>query len=492
MLAQDFENSIFQLSDEKIMTKMNFTFSLSLFLFFIISTQTYSQLMRKGPYLIYNGNENEMQVLWQTYSTDTCQIDWGTDTLYNLGSAQTFENGSDHQHTYTITDLAPFTKYYYRVLVNQEIHSSTFRSAPDSNATNLDFFAYGDTRSNPGAHDQVAAAIISTYNNEPDLQSLVIFGGDFVSNGDVESYWDSQFFDPTYTNIQEMLATVPYQSCMGNHEGSGGLFVKYFPYPFVAGRYWSFDYGPAHFAVVDQYTSYGPGSAQLTWLQNDLASTNKPWKFIYLHEPGWSAGGGHENNTSVQNYIQPLCLQYGVQILFAGHNHYYARAIVDNIQHITTGGGGAPLYQPNLNYPNIVAGASAFHFCKIEINNQILRFTAIKSTGEVIDTFTIVNSPTDIESERRQIVSNNYILDNAYPDPFNPTTTINYYVPEFSFVSIKVFDVLGNEVAILINENKTAGNYRVEFSAAGLPSGIYFYRLQSGSFVETKKMVLMK
>jgi hypothetical protein len=481
------------------MNKMNYTFSLLLFLVFIISNLVYSQLTRKGPYLIFNGNETEMQVLWQTYSTDTCQIDWGIDTLYNAGSAQTFEYGTDHQHIYTITNLTSSTKYFYRVSLNQELHSGTFRSAPDSNATNLDFFAYGDTRSNPGAHDQVAAAMISAYINEPDLQSVVIFGGDFVYNGASESYWDNEFFNHSYQNIQEMLATLPYQSCIGNHEGSGVLFQKYFPYPFVAGRYWSFDYGPAHFVVVDQYTSYTPGSAQLTWITNDLASTNKTWKFICLHEPGWSAGGGHENNTSVQNYIQPLCIQYGVQIIFAGHNHYYARAVVDNIQHITTGGGGAPLYQPNLNYPYIVAGASAYHFCKIEINNQILHFTAIKSTGEVIDTFTIVNPPTVIESERKQIVSQDYILDHAYPNPFNPSTTINYSIPEASFITLKVFDVLGNEVATLVNENKPAGIYEVEFSAAGLPSGIYFYRLQavpstnSGqTFVETKKMILLK
>lgn len=448
--------------------------------------------MRKGPYLIYNGNESEMQVLWQTYSTDTCQIDWGTDTLYNLGNAQTFEYGTDHQHTYTISNLTPSTKYFYRVNVNQEVHTGTFRSAPDSNATNFDFFAYGDTRSNPGIHDQVTSAMISAYNNQPDLQSVVIFAGDFVYNGSSESYWDNELFNHSYQNIQEMLATAPYQSCIGNHEGSGALFVKYFPYPFVAGRYWSFDYGPAHFAIIDQYTSYGPGSAQLTWLQNDLASTNKPWKFICLHKPGWSAGGGHENNTSVQNYIQPLCVQYGVQILFAGHNHYYARAVVNNIQHITTGGGGAPLYQPNLNYPYIVAGASAYHFCKIEINNEILHFTAIKSTGEIIDTFTITNQLVNVNAEKNQIALKSYVLENAYPNPFNPSTTISYYLPENSFVTLKVFDIVGNEVATLVNDELSAGKHEVEFNGEGLTTGIYFYQLRTEDFVQTKKILLLK
>jgi photosystem II stability/assembly factor-like uncharacterized protein len=83
-------------------------------------------------------------------------------------------------------------------------------------------------------------------------------------------------------------------------------------------------------------------------------------------------------------------------------------------------------------------------------------------------------------------------LEQNYPNPFNPNTTIQYQNPELSFVSIKVYDVLGNEVDLLVNEEKPIGNYEVEFDATRLPSGIYFYRLQAGDFVETKKMVLLK
>ena len=85
-----------------------------------------------------------------------------------------------------------------------------------------------------------------------------------------------------------------------------------------------------------------------------------------------------------------------------------------------------------------------------------------------------------------------FSLGQNYPNPFNPSTTINYSIPEFSFVTLKVYDVLGSEVATLVNEDKSVGSYEVEFDATGLPSGIYFYKLQAGSFVETKKMVLMK
>jgi len=85
-----------------------------------------------------------------------------------------------------------------------------------------------------------------------------------------------------------------------------------------------------------------------------------------------------------------------------------------------------------------------------------------------------------------------FSLGQNYPNPFNPSTTINYSIPEFSFVTLKVYDVLGSEVATLVNEDKSVGSYEVEFDANELTSGIYFYKIQSGSFVETKKMVLMK
>ena len=87
----------------------------------------------------------------------------------------------------------------------------------------------------------------------------------------------------------------------------------------------------------------------------------------------------------------------------------------------------------------------------------------------------------------------------AFP-PFNPTTTINYQIPELSNVTLTVYDVLGNEIAKLVNEEKPIGSYEVEFDASYLPSGTYFYKLQAGdpstgsgqSFVETKKMTLLK
>jgi aryl-phospho-beta-D-glucosidase BglC (GH1 family) len=85
-----------------------------------------------------------------------------------------------------------------------------------------------------------------------------------------------------------------------------------------------------------------------------------------------------------------------------------------------------------------------------------------------------------------------FVLYQNYPNPFNPTTTINYSVPKQSFVTIKVYDVLGREVATLVNENKPVGNYSIQFNANKLTSGIYFYGMESGSYSQAKKLLLLK
>ena len=85
-----------------------------------------------------------------------------------------------------------------------------------------------------------------------------------------------------------------------------------------------------------------------------------------------------------------------------------------------------------------------------------------------------------------------FSLGQNYPNPFNPTTTITFSVPTHSLVSLKVFDILGREVATVLSEQLPAGNYSRQWSAQHMPSGVYFYRLHAGSFTETKKLVLLK
>lgn len=89
-------------------------------------------------------------------------------------------------------------------------------------------------------------------------------------------------------------------------------------------------------------------------------------------------------------------------------------------------------------------------------------------------------------------VPEEYILAQNYPNPFNPATLIRYQIPESGEVTLKIFDLLGHEVAMIVNEYKTAGTYEVEFNAVESPSGVYFYQLKSGDFIQTRKMLLLK
>jgi hypothetical protein len=105
--------------------------------------------------------------------------------------------------------------------------------------------------------------------------------------------------------------------------------------------------------------------------------------------------------------------------------------------------------------------------------------------------------PVTVERDEETIPLE-FALKQNYPNPFNPGTKIKFDIPanmsglEGSLVSLKIFNALGNEVAILVHEQKSPGTYEVEWNADGLPSGVYFYQLNYGNLVETKKMLLVK
>ena len=104
--------------------------------------------------------------------------------------------------------------------------------------------------------------------------------------------------------------------------------------------------------------------------------------------------------------------------------------------------------------------------------------------------FTIIYNPTDVKRTNELVTD--FRLEQNYPNPFNPVTNIQFNIPNREFVSLKIYDVLGNEITTLINEEKLAGGYNVQFDASNLPSGVYFYTLAAGSFNQTRKMLLLK
>jgi photosystem II stability/assembly factor-like uncharacterized protein len=114
-------------------------------------------------------------------------------------------------------------------------------------------------------------------------------------------------------------------------------------------------------------------------------------------------------------------------------------------------------------------------------------FYAVRSTGNISrGVFFLGITPVST------VIPDNYGLSQNYPNPFNPETSIKFSIPKNGFVTLSVFDALGREIKSIVNENLNAGEYKVSFDAGNLTSGTYFYKLISGNFVETKKMVLVK
>ncbi len=115
----------------------------------------------------------------------------------------------------------------------------------------------------------------------------------------------------------------------------------------------------------------------------------------------------------------------------------------------------------------------------------------ITINGTLTGSGTFCNAPVAVEVDTI-LVPNKFELSQNYPNPFNPSTKISWQSPVGSWQTLKVYDVLGNEVATLVNEEKPAGSYEVTFEASQFASGMYLYRLQAGSFVKTMKMILLR
>ena len=354
-----------------------------------VTAQPSSAAVEKMPYMIYEGQNTTMTVLWQMTSTQSCTLEWGLDTNYSLGSVVTSEYGNDHQHKHMIAGLTPGTKYYYNVV---GVGSGSFTSAPADSATKIKILAYGDTRDNPTGHNDVVEQIVNAYTQDPEFQTICLFSGDYIGV-DTESQWSNQWFPLGYQSLMDIQSSVPINGCIGNHEGTGAVFKKYYPFPHVDRFYWSFDYGPVHVIMIDQYTDYSVGSAQYNWLVNDLEANTKEWIFMVYHHPGWSAGG-NSNKVEVQDVLQPLAEQYGVDLMINGHNHYYSRCSVNGVQHIVTGGGGAPLYNPSSTAENLVVAESARHYMEITVDGDLISTVTRRLDGTILDRYDYAAVPT--------------------------------------------------------------------------------------------------
>ncbi len=142
----------------------------------------------------------------------------------------------------------------------------------------------------------------------------------------------------------------------------------------------------------------------------------------------------------------------------------------------------------------IILDVDVCPICKKQFNgylNDTLVFL-FSSDSSRIEKIIPLNSniPSDVEDDNTNI--NSFYLSQNFPNPFNPSTKIRFSIPHSTFVTLKVYDLLGREIATIINEEKMPGNYEVNFNANNLSSGVYFYRIRAGSFIDTKRLILLR
>lgn len=284
-------------------------------------------------------------------------------------------------HIARLTGLQPNTTHFYQVETQGIYKSDTlaFTTASPQDSAFM-FITFGDNQ--PAVNTTILNRIIQ------ENPAFVLHTGDLVQDGNQLNQW----FD-VLADHQSLTSTTPMMPVYGNHEENSLYLTRFFALPENGssvdnqGHWYSFDYNNVHIIGLDIYQDFTPGSEQQNWLMNDLQSISEEISFniVFFHEPPYSSGK-HGGNLEVLQYLLPIFEEYGVDLVFCGHNHLYERSIINGIPYIIAAGAGATLYEP---YPGVnpysVYAESVFHYCKIYVNGEKLWVEMIREDGSVGD-----------------------------------------------------------------------------------------------------------
>ncbi|MBI1885800.1 MAG: metallophosphoesterase family protein [Chloroflexi bacterium] len=333
-----------------------------------------------------------MLIAWNTVGLGNSVVEYGLTPDFGLVASST---SAVVEHAVILQGLSPGTTYFYSVkTAGVTLDAGSFQTNPLPANGGFSFVAWGDS----GTGDERQMAVSTRIEAlQPDLG---IITGDVVYPAGEGNDFDPKFFTP-YRNIISRICVFP---SLGNHDvrtdlGAPYLAAFYLPHnnPENSERYYSFDFGDAHFIAMDTNSPYGQGSAQYDWLQNDLASTTKPWKFVFMHHQPYDTSGSPSPNLSLRQALGPLFEQYGVDIVFSGHAHRYTRSVPvsefypssKGVVYIVSGGGGAALHPTGEWAPETAYAESTYHVVSVNIANGTLRLEATKPDGQVFDRLVI-------------------------------------------------------------------------------------------------------
>jgi hypothetical protein len=369
------------------------------------------------------------------------------------------------------------------------------------------WIAYGDTRNNPPRteHKEVLQSMIA---NTPDFK-FIINVGDVVDHGAVTSEWEG-----FYKESVEVLGTwgqdqVPprYMAAPGNHdatETSQGLtnWHTYLPGQLNLygneGKFFVFDYENARFVVMDT-----------------IKNNPKTWLFAFWHHPIFDFGDKSYEDEIHDTWGIPL-YQYGCDIIFNGHAHYYVRSKklalngemnppLDSLRgtvQIVTGNGGAPGDVPIPSHDGneyLVEAynttSSQYGYTELTVDADTMSMRHILRDGTVYDEAVYIANPKNpvnkLEQSEYTLPTENRLYQN-YPNPFNPSTIINYELRITTEVELSIYNLLGQKVVRLVSERQQPGYHQVQWDASQMTSGVYYYRIKACEFNDVKKMILLQ
>lgn len=345
-----------------------------------------------GPYL-QNPSRNSITIMWITDKPEVGRVIYGETKDVQIAVAGTVREikykveKSRHLeryiHTARIENLAPGTRYYYRVdCQGNDGKLSGFRTMPEGKGK-FACIIYGDNRTRHLVHRKLASAFLS---HNP---AFLINTGDLSRRGKEYPYWEEEFFKP----LDGVIDEVPIWPCVGNHDLPWkGLYRELLSLPGKE-QWYSFDYVNVHFICLNSCVDKSERLQMVKWLNKDLASeasSNADWRIVYFHYPlftmGEKSNWGHED-------ILPLLKKYNVDIVFNGHDHNYQRFFpIRSVNEpeqkpltcIVTGGGGGTL-RDILAFTGIACGKKIYHYCVLSIDGQRLHLEAIDIEGNRFD-----------------------------------------------------------------------------------------------------------
>ena len=397
-------------------------------IWFVLVPQAWAATVVHSPYL-QNMHQDRVTIVWSTRENLAATVQYSTDQSFSetgptpvvsvFTQAMTGLSYQFYQYRVELTGLAQNTSYNYRVLVGgQDITTDgqrQFTTAPTSQP--FRFLAFGD--SGLGSSAQLALAIRMA--NEP--ANLVLHVGDIAYESGTYDEFTANYFAYYYT----IMRRLPFFPTPGNHEYYTNLAAPYLGLNVVPagnvpsadqGRYYSFDWGDAHFVAVDAnlldptVPAFAPaGARMLAWLDQDLAATPAPWKIVYWHQVPYPVF--HHTDDLVcmaaQQQLVPIVEKHGVQLVLTGHEHEYLRTRVLRANspvtsgagtiYVSTGGGGGGLHplcaadSPPDVPPNTVCPlppflayqTSSYHYVAVDVNSAQITVHAVGMDGKEFD-----------------------------------------------------------------------------------------------------------